>query len=101
MSTPVAAPRKDKKAQRTASASPTERLGLRVPADVKERIEQAAAYSGVSVTDFVLSVASQEATRIVEQHTRFELDAEASQRFVDALSGPGQPRKELVDLFRK
>ena len=38
MSTPVAAPRKDKKSQRTASASPTERLGLRVPADVKERI---------------------------------------------------------------
>lgn len=99
MSTPATAQRKTKKTQR--SASPSERLGLRVPAEVKDRIEQAAAYSGVSVTDFVLSVASQEATRIVEQHTRFELDAEASQRFVDALSGPGRPRKELVDLFRK
>ncbi len=102
MSTPATATRKGKgKQAKSAAAAPRDqRLGLRVPAHLKERIEQAAAYRGMSVSEFLLSTASEEATRTIERHNRFELDAEASRRFVEALSGPGRPRKELVDLFR-
>lgn len=88
----------------TAPSGATERhrrLSLRVPSDIKQRIEQAAAYRGMSVTQFVLSTVAEEATRTIERYDRFELDVAASRRFVEVLSGPGRPRQELVALFRR
>ncbi len=101
MSTPATDKARRKSSSATSAKSRSGRLGLRVPAELKDRIERAAAYRGVSVTDFLLATASEEATRTIEQHTRFELDAEASRRFAEALTGPGRPREELVELFRE
>ena len=88
------------KPERSGAAARHQRFSFRVPTHIKERIDQAAAYRGMSVTQFVLSTVTEEATRTIERHNRFELDAEASRRFVEVLSGPGRSRQELVDLFQ-
>lgn len=101
MSTPATDKTRGQTSSATSPKGRSERLGLRVPAELKDRIERAAAYRGVSVTDFLLATASEEATRTIEQHTRYELDAEASRRFAQTLTGPGRAREELVELFRE
>lgn len=55
----------------------------------QERVLRAAAdLSGETLTGFVLSVATEQAQRVVERSQRIKLNSEAFKRFAAALDGP-------------
>jgi uncharacterized protein (DUF1778 family) len=80
------------------------RLEARVSVTQKELIERAAAYSGRSVSDFVIAHVEQAAKQAIEEHERIKLDRHQSQALVDALLDPKKPNQNLkraVQSFRK
>lgn len=61
------------------------RIEARVRAEDKTLIETAAHYSGVSVSDFMLTAARTAAEAVVTRHHRIILDHQSSRVFVEML----------------
>lgn len=72
-----------------------ERVQARVNADTKDLLERAARYRGVSLSDFMVSSASEAATRTVQEHTLIHLSAQDSRAFAEALLNPPAPNDAL------
>ncbi len=70
------------------SAVKKQRIDLRLTDDDKSMIEEAAAISNQSVSQFMLNSASQRAAEVIEQHRRVILNEESWMRVMDALSNP-------------
>lgn len=70
------------------SAVKKQRIDLRLTDDDKSMIEEAAAISNQSVSQFMLNSASQRAAEVIEQHRRVILNEESRTRVMDALSNP-------------
>ncbi len=75
------------------SAVKKQRIDLRLTDDDKSMIEEAAAISNQSVSQFMLNSASQRAAEVIEQHRRVILNEESRTRVMDALSNPPSPVK--------
>lgn len=71
------------------------RLETRVSPEQKELIERAAAYSGRSVSDFVVAHIEVAAKRVVEEYERLKLDKQQSRTLVEALLAPKRPNSKL------
>jgi len=82
----------------------TAQLPIRIdPAD-KEVLSQAAALSGVPVTQFVLQNALQAAHQVIAQANTVKISAEAFERFLDRLQNPDPDNpgiKRLAQVRRK
>lgn len=72
-----------------------QRIDLRLTDDDKSMIEEAAAISNQSVSQFMLNSASQRAAEVIEQHRRVILNEESWTRVMDALSNPPSPGEKL------
>ena len=70
------------------SAVKKQRIDLRLTDDDKSMIEEAAAISNQSVSQFMLNCASQRAAEVIEQNRRMILNEESWTRVMDALSNP-------------
>jgi uncharacterized protein (DUF1778 family) len=80
----------------TANKSPkSARIETRVSQEQKELIERAAAFSGRTISDFVLAHVEVAAKRIIEEHEKLHLDQVQSRILVDALLTPKKPNKKL------
>ncbi|ELO6474524.1 DUF1778 domain-containing protein [Escherichia coli] len=77
------------------SAVKKQRIDLRLTDDDKSMIEEAAAISNQSVSQFMLNSASQRAAEVIEQHRRVILNEESWTRVMDALSNPASPGEKL------
>lgn len=78
------------------------RLNFRLPGDLKEVIEQAAAHTGQTVSDFAVSTLVQSARSIIEEHDRTELTNRDRDLFVALLDDPrAKPNKALAAAARK
>ncbi|HGX0083383.1 TPA: type II toxin-antitoxin system antitoxin AtaR [Escherichia coli] len=77
------------------SAVKKQRIDLRLTDDDKSMIEEAAAISNQSVSQFMLNSASQRAAEVIEQHRRVILNEESCTRVMDALSNPPSPGEKL------
>ncbi|OSL45913.1 toxin-antitoxin system, antitoxin component, ribbon-helix-helix fold protein [Escherichia coli H605] len=77
------------------SAVKKQRIDLRLTDDDKSLIEEAAAISNQSVSQFMLNSASQRAAEVIEQHRRVILNEESWTRVMDALSNPPSPGEKL------
>jgi uncharacterized protein (DUF1778 family) len=77
----------------------TERLGARVPADVKLLIQHAADLSGRSLSDFVIASARAAAEETIRQHEVIELTARDSMKLAEALLNPQGPNERLKAAF--
>ena len=77
------------------SAVKKQRIDLRLTDDDKSMIEEAAAISNQSVSQFMLNSASQRAAEVIEQHRRVILNEESWTRVRDALSNPPSPGEKL------
>ncbi len=77
------------------STTKSARLETRVSPEQKDLIERAAAYSGRSVSDFVVAHVEVAAKKVVEEYERIHLDKEQSRTLVDALLSPKRPNKQL------
>jgi len=72
-----------------------QRIDLRLTDDDKTIIEEAAALSNQTITQFMVSSASQRAAEVIEQHRRLILDEESWNLVMDAISCPPQPNEKL------
>jgi uncharacterized protein (DUF1778 family) len=83
-----------KEGARRAAKKPA-RLGARITDYQKALFERAAALSGRSVTDFVVSTAEEAAVRTVREHEIMLLSTSDSKAFVASLLSPSRPSKRL------
>lgn len=78
-----------------------ERWDFRVAAETDRLVRQAAEAADRTLTDFVVKAASLEAERMLADRTRFVLEAEQWQRFVELLDRSPQENSGLEKLFSK
>ena len=78
------------------------RLNFRLPSELKQLIEQAAAHTGQTVSDFAVSTLVQNARRVIEEYDRTELTRRDWDAFVDLLdNAKASPNRSLVAAARK
>lgn len=77
------------------SALKKQRIDLRLTDDDKSIIEEAAAMSNQSITQFMVSSASERAVKVIEQHRRLVLSKESWNLVMDAISNPPAPNDKL------
>ena len=78
-----------------------ERLEVRVTAQLKSLVAQAAAVQGRTVTDFVLASVQDAARRTIEEQQRLDLSLRDREAFVDALLHPRPVNDRLRDTVRR
>ncbi|RDV43928.1 DUF1778 domain-containing protein [Leifsonia sp. ku-ls] len=77
------------------------RLELRISGSQKEIIEEAAALTGRSVSDFSTDVLTRRAEEIIRSDRELRMNATAFDEFVALLDEPPKTIDGLVDLFRR
>ena len=85
----------------TTTINGTSRLNFRLPSDVKDRIEKAAIVSGVTVTDFAISVLANSADNVLETHHTRTLSARKRDIFLEMLENPPEPNAALKNAFKE
>lgn len=75
--------------------SPPARLNFRLPLEIKERIENAALVSGVTVTDFAITALVNTAEEVLEKHHTRMLTKRDRDTFLEMLENPPQPNEAL------
>lgn len=78
-----------------------QRIDLRLSDDDKSMIEEAAAITNQSVTQFMLNSASERAAAVIEEHRRIVLNEDSWKRVMDALDTPPEPNEKLKRAARR
>jgi uncharacterized protein (DUF1778 family) len=76
-----------------------DRLEIRLEAEHRSLLDEAAAASAMSVSSFVLTHATDAARSILADRTSFELPAERWDAFVELLDRDATPMPGLADLL--
>jgi uncharacterized protein (DUF1778 family) len=76
-------------------------LNIRIRADQRRLIEQAAQALDKTVSDFVREAAYREANQTLLDQVLFQLSADAWQRFNEALNQPPVSNPRLQDLLQR
>ncbi len=85
-----------------SSAGNDARLNFRLPSELKQIIEQAAAHTGQTVSDFAVSTLVQNARRLIEEHDRTELTQRDRDAFIKLLDDEkAKPNRALAAAARK
>ncbi len=77
------------------SALKKQRIDLRLNEDDKHMIEEAAAMTNQSVSQFMVSTASERAAEVIDQHRRLLLNEESWNLVMDAITHPPAPNDRL------
>lgn len=77
------------------SAVKKQRIDLRLSDDDKSLIEEAAAMSNLTITQFVVASASKCAEEVIQDHRRMVLNEESWALVMDAISNPQAPNDRL------
>ncbi len=85
------------KTDQTKSAN----LNIRAKPKIRLLIDQAAAVTNKTVTDFVLEAACREAEEVLFDKRLFTLNQVSYKEFVDALDAPIPSNKELHNLLNR
>ncbi len=86
------------------SNSKSARIETRVSKEQKDLIERAAAFSGRTVSEFVLAHVEVAAKKVIDEQEKLHLDQTQSRILVDALLAPNKPNKKLkvaMEDYRK
>ena len=83
------------------SALKKQRIDLRLNDEDKSMIEEAAAMTNQSVTQFMLSSASERAAEVIEQHRRLILNEESWGLVMNAISNPAMPNERLKQAAKR
>lgn len=89
--------------KRPYSEGKAERLEARLSRDQKELLQYAADLVGRSLTDFVLTVSQEAASKIIRDYKIIALTARESEQFVtrlQAASTPNQALKKAIKRYR-
>lgn len=77
------------------SALKKQRIDLRLNEDDKHMIEEAAAMTNQSISQFMVSTASERAAEVINQHRRLLLNEESWNLVMDAIINPPAPNDRL------
>lgn len=77
-----------------------ERFDIRLPANAKHLLMQAAEITGNTLTALVLNAALDKAREILQSHQHFMLNAEEWRRFTATLEQPPEPNDALQTAWR-
>ena len=77
------------------SALKKQRIDLRLNEDDKSMIEEAAAMTNQSISQFMVSTATERAAEVINQHRRLILNEESWNLVMDAISNPSAPNDRL------
>ncbi|ANG92856.1 DUF1778 domain-containing protein [Enterobacteriaceae bacterium 155047] len=77
------------------SALKKQRIDLRLNEDDKSMIEEAAAMTNQSISQFMVSTASERAAEVINQHRRLILNEASWNLVMDAISNPPAPNDRL------
>lgn len=90
------------------TASPTkeapkarERIDVRLRPDQKTQIEKAAGIKGISVSDFIIQNALENASRTIREHETWILERPDAELFFKALINPPTPGPRLMRVARR
>ncbi len=85
-------------------SSQAARLNFRLPPEIKERIENAALVSGITVTDFAITALANTAQEVLEKHHTRVLSDRDRDIFLAMLEEPPEPSaalKKAVKEYKK
>lgn len=71
-----------------------QRIDLRLNEDDKHMIEEAAAMTNQSISQFMVSTASERAAEVIDQHRRLLLNEESWNLVMDAITNPPVPMND-------
>ena len=77
------------------SALKKQRIDLRLNVDDKHMIEEAATMTNQSISQFMVSTASERAAEVIDQHRRLLLNEESWNLVMDAIINPPAPNDRL------
>ena len=77
-----------------------DRVDIRLPANAKQLLLQAAEVSGNTLSSLVLNAALDKAREILESHRHITLNAEEWQRFTATLEHPPEPNEALQSAWK-
>ncbi len=77
------------------------RLNFRLPPEIKERIENAALISGVTVTDFAINALANTAEEVLEKHQSRVLSDRDREIFLAMLENPPEPNEALKKAVKE
>jgi len=84
----------------SATETTLSRLSIRLPANVKERIEQAAIVSGVSITDFTISNLIDSADEVLERYQFRKMSKRDREIFLALLDADDKPTEKLLEALK-
>ena len=85
----------------TSLSQKADRLQVRVDSRTKRILSRAAAYSGMSLSGFVVATALKEAEGVIARNETLTASREEWDRFFAALDDPAEPSRKLVDAIRR
>ncbi|EAU5656489.1 DUF1778 domain-containing protein [Salmonella enterica] len=77
------------------SALKKQRIDLRLNEDDKHMIEEAAALTNQSISQFMVSTASERAAEVIDQHRRLLLNEKSWNLVMEAITNPPAPNDRL------
>jgi uncharacterized protein (DUF1778 family) len=77
------------------------RLNFRLPPEIKERIENAALVSGVTVTDFAILALAKTAEEVLEKHQSRVLSNRDRDIFLALLENPPEPNEAFKKAVKE
>ena len=83
------------------SLTKSDRIELRLTREQKSEIEQAAAISGRSVTDFSVPLLVKEAEQIIRVERDLRMSKKSWDAFNEILDRPAKPVSGLADLLKR
>lgn len=93
-------PQAPRKRGRRPGRTHTARIDFRLPPEAREKIEQAAAVSGQSLSDFAASTLLERAESVLERQRTTILNAQQWDHFVELLMNPPEPTEALRRLMQ-
>ena len=80
-------------------ASANNRIDLRIDAKQKDTLKKAAALSGTTLTQYVVSTAVDSAEKVIEAHSGMKLQDDIFDRFAAACENANPPNQALKDAL--
>ena len=93
--------RRESVAERHAAADTKGSINLRIEANTRRLIDDAAAILGKTRTDFMIESARRQATDVLLDQRLFVLDPARYDSFLQALDNPPAPGPKLKSLLRR
>ena len=79
----------------------TERIGVRVSAQVKQLLQEAARASHKCVSEFLLEAGVTAANQVLAERSHFDLSEKQRQTFYDLLDRPVQSKSRMKQLLNE